>query len=387
MWLSVLIFVVITLILGWTLFGYFIYLFLIGLFNQKKPPVFPEIWPKISIIVPCYNEAGHILEKVKNLKEIDYPPDLLEIVFVDGGSSDNTLGLLKMEITRDKFFRIDVSPKKGKINQLNHILPETKGDIIVNTDVDGLLNKEAIKWIAAEFAQDPSVSVVGAYCYPDDTLDIEHCYWSAQNKSRFLETFAKTSSIVVAQCYAFRKELLKSFPEDVVADDVYVAFLANSSGLKTIYSNLAKAPEIRTPKNYSDFIPHKFRKSNAYLRESLRFVYKLPDMDNFFKMMFVTKIAQQLFLPLAFFSWLFFAGVLITLFRFDIVIIGTLLLLVLLIITNRIFNWVKLPDGLHKYSLWTIIRVYIITNIIVFSTGLSYPFYRQDSSYKRLENK
>ncbi|MFH0807488.1 MAG: hypothetical protein V2A57_03645, partial [Elusimicrobiota bacterium] len=171
------------------------------------------------------------------------------------------------------------------------------------------------------------------------------------------------------------------------ADDVYVAFLANSSGLKTIYSNLAKAPEMRTPKNYSDFIPHKFRKSNAYLRESLRFVYKLPDMDNFFKMMFVTKIAQQLFLPLAFFSWLFFAGVLITLFRFDIVILGTLLLLVLLIITNRIFNWVKLPDGLHKYSLWTIIRVYISTNIIVFSTGLSYPFYRQDSSYKRLENK
>ncbi|OGS17967.1 MAG: hypothetical protein A3J83_07500 [Elusimicrobia bacterium RIFOXYA2_FULL_40_6] len=386
MWLLVLVYVVITLILGWTLFGYFIYLFFIGLFNHKKQPDFPKSWPKISIIVPCYNEAEHILEKIKNLNEIDYPSEMLEIVFVDGGSSDNTLDLLKKEITNKKLYRIVVSPKKGKINQLNYILPEVKGDIIVNTDVDGLLNKEAIKWMAAEFAQDPSVLVVGAYCYPDDTIDIEHCYWSAQNKSRFLETYAKTSSIVVAQCYAFRKELLKSFPEDVVADDVYIAFLANSSGGKTIYSNLAKAPEMRTPKNYADFIPHKFRKSNAYLRESLRFVYKLPEMDNFFKMMFVTKIAQQLFLPLAFFSWLFIAGVLITLFRFDIVIIGALFLLILLVITNRIFNWVKLPDGLHKYSLWTIMRVYIITNIIIFSTGLSYPFYRQDSSYKRLES-
>ena len=301
-------------------------------------------------------------------------------MFVDGNSNDKTIELLE---TYNEFI-IHKCPVNGKINQLNYILPKIYSNIVLITDVDGLLKPNTLKWIAAEFNSNPDASVVGAYCYPINTLEIEHYYWSAQNRGRFLETYAKTSSIVVAQCYAFKNGLLTSFPDDVIADDIYTAFLANTLNKKTIYSYHAIAYETRTPKLYSEFIPHKFRKSNAFLRESLRFLYRLPEMNIYFKLILATKIAQQLLLPLGFLIWIILSGVLLTLYRYDIVIIGAAILFFLFVITSRIFASIILPDGIQKYSLLTIIKGYIMTNIIVLATGLCYPFYNQNSNYKRL---
>ena len=384
MWLLIFIFIIVTLLLSWTLFGYFILIFFIGLFNKRKNPDFPEQMPFMSVVIPCYNEEERIAEKVKNMNELDYPKNLIEIYFIDGGSQDRTIEYLNKEIAGNSVIKLVNCPQKGKINQLNYILPKLKGDIVVNTDVDALLNSEALKWIAAEFAGNPDASVVGAFCYPDETLDIEHYYWSAQNKGRLLETDARSSSMVIAQCYAFKRELLKAFPEDVVADDIYIAFLANTLGGTVIYSRHAMAFETRTPKRYTEFLPHKFRKSNAFLRESLRFVYRLPEMSNYFKMSFLTRVAQQVILPWAFLSWMLIAGILLTLFRYDIVILDALFLAVLFIITSRLFSWMKLPDGKHKYSMMTVIQGYLLTNIIMLSTGISYPYYRQKSDYKRI---
>lgn len=386
MWLLVFIFVFITLMLGWMLFGYFILMYFIGLFKKSQIPSFPEIWPKISIVIPSFNEERDVLAKLQNVRELDYPEERLEIVFADGGSTDQTVKLLEEAIGKDNSFKIIGCPKSGKINQLNYVLPQLKGEIILNTDVDARLNSDALKWICAEFNGSPDTWVVGAYCYPDKTLEVEHYYWSAQNKGRFIESNANSSSIVIAQCYAFRRGLLKAFPDDVIADDIYVPFLSGVLGRNTIYSRYAVATELRTPQNYSDFLTHKFRKSNAFLKESLRFIYRLPEMKPFFKTTFLTRIAQQLFLPWAFLSWMLIAGALLTMLRYDIVIFGFAVLLILFLLTSQIFSMVKLPGERHRYPLLTIIKGYILTNMIMLATALSYPFFRQGSIYPRIND-
>lgn len=384
MWLLEFLFFAMTLLLGWTLFGYLLLIWFVGLFRRRETPVFPTSWPMISVVVPCYNEEGQIIAKMKDIRGLDYPQDRLEVVFADGGSSDRTSELLIAAIGQDEPFRVVRCPRSGKINQLNYVLPQLRGEVIVNTDADARLSPDALKWIAAEFATEPNVYVVGAYCRPADTIEVEKYYWDAQNKGRFLESDAQTSSIVIAQCYAFRRELLNAFPEDVVADDIYVAFLANTLGFRTVYSHHAMAVETRGPNSYAEFLPHKFRKSNAFLRESLRFLYRLPEMSPFCKVMLITRIAQQLLLPWALLWWIVIAGVLVTLFRFDIVALAAAFLVIFLILTSNIFNRVKLPDGPRRYSLITVIKGYILTNMIMLATGLSYPFFRQGSSYARL---
>ncbi|MBU1997326.1 MAG: glycosyltransferase, partial [Candidatus Omnitrophica bacterium] len=340
-------------------------------------------FPMMSLIIPCYNEQDNILEKLKDTRNLEYPKEQLEIIFADGGSEDNTLSLLKKSINEDENIRVINCPKKGKINQVNHVLPGLKGEIIVNSDTDSRLDKLALKWLATEFSVADDIYVVGAYCYPADTIKVEKYYWSAQNRFRLIETDARSSSIVIAQCYAFRKTLLKAFPDDVIADDIYIAFLANSFKKRTIYSRYAKAIETRVPKNYSEFIPHKFRKSNAFLRESLRFLYKLPEMGNFCKVMLLTRISQQLLLPCTLLFWFLLAGTLMTLFRFDLVFFSIIFLSVLLILTSKIFSTVILPEENYKPSIKTIIEGYAITNLILIATGVSYLFYRQESSYRR----
>lgn len=387
MWLLVFLFFIVTVLLGWTLFGYLLFIWFMGLFHRKETPVFPDSWPMLSVIVPCYNEEEQIIAKLEDIRKLDYPRDRLEVVFADGGSRDRTPELLESAIKHDEPYRIIRCPCAGKVNQLNYVLPQLCGEIVVNTDTDARLLADAFKWIAAEFAAAPDVWTVGAYCYPANTLEIEKYYWDTQNKGRFLETDAWTSSIVVAPCYAFRKQLLKAFPEDVVADDIYVAFLANTLGYRTVYSRRAIATETRGPQKYTDFLPHKFRKSNAFLRESLRFLYRLPEMNPFCKMMFITRTAQQLLLPWAMVLWILIAGSLLTLFRFDIVLLDMIFLGILLILANRVIAWVKLPGKPPHHPVATIVKGYLLTTLIMLSTGLSYSFFRQGSSYARLAKK
>ena len=388
MWLLIFLFFGMTFVLGWTLFGYLIFVWSIGLFRGRSRPPFPSEWPSMSVIVPCYNEESGILEKLEDIRGQDYPRYRLEVVFVDGGSSDRTIEILSAALKDDAVCRIETCSGNGKVSQINHVLPRLRGEIVVNSDADSRLSSDALKWIAAEFAANSDVWVVGAYCRPDDNaLEVEKYYWSAQNKGRFMETDARTSSIVIAQCYGFRRELLSAFPDDVVADDIYIALLANSQRHIVVYSRYATAVETRCPTSYSEFLPHKFRKSNAFLRETLRFLYVLPEMGPFCRMVLLTRIAQQLLLPLLGFFWLLVAGVLLTLFRFDIVIIGSVLLVALFVVTSWVIAFVRLPAGTGRHSLLTMVKGYVLTNLILFGTAVSYPFFRQGSCYTRLETE
>ncbi len=387
MWLLYFLFTSVTLLIGWLLFGYFLYLWMVGRLNSQADLEFPQKWPFISIIVPCLNEEKQIADKIKNLKALDYPRDRLEIVIADGGSSDQSLEIITSEISEDRIFRIEHCPAKGKINQLNFAIQALQGDIILNTDMDSRLSSDALKWICAEFNRSDQIKVVGAYCCPANTLDVEQYYWAAQNKGRFIENDSYASTIVIAQCYAFKKELLQQFPTDVVADDIYVAFLANTRGFKTVYSRLAKAVETRSPANYYEFIPHKFRKSNAFLRETIRFLYRLPEMPSRWKLMLVTRCFQQLLLPWVTVFWMMLGCSLFFLFQFDVVFFGNLFLGSGLLLTSWVFKSIELPDGKSDFSLPIILKGFSLTLMIMLLTGLTYPFFQQGSDYRRLSSE
>ena len=52
--------------------------------------------PKLSIIIPCYNEAGNIPLLIKSINNV-YIPDT-EIILVDNGSTDDTADVLLKEL-------------------------------------------------------------------------------------------------------------------------------------------------------------------------------------------------------------------------------------------------------------------------------------------------
>ena len=160
MWLLILIFLIVTAILGWTMFGYFIFVWFLGLLRSKTEPVPPASWPMVTIIIPCFNEEGQILSKIKNTQKLEYPKDRMEVILADGGSDDGTVRLLTDAVRDDEHVRIIHCSQPGKIHQLNEALSLAHGEIIVNTDVDAQLSVDTIQWIAAEFARADDVWVV-----------------------------------------------------------------------------------------------------------------------------------------------------------------------------------------------------------------------------------
>jgi len=385
MWVLTSFFAVCTLALVWLCAGYFAILRFASFVRRRPTPAVPSELPVLSVVVPCYNEADLIVEKLENLLASDYPAEKLEIVFVDGGSTDQTVSRLEAALPPNRGIRISRSPRKGKIQQLNHVLPTLSGRYIVVTDADGRMRRDALKWLAAEFALDQEVWVVGAYSHAPSAIWRDRCFWDSQNRGRLIESDASSSSIVIATCYAFRQEMLAEFPEDVVADDVYAGFLCNALGHRVVYSRHALVEEMRGPGHISEFLSHKFRKNNAFLRESLRFLYRLPEMTGFGKMMLLTRIGQQLLLPWAAGLWLLIALTLLTLGRLDLLVIAVTALSLAILVASRAFESVDVPKGTSaRFNLYRQGLVLCETLFVLCAAALSYPFFRQNSSYSRL---
>jgi cellulose synthase/poly-beta-1,6-N-acetylglucosamine synthase-like glycosyltransferase len=250
--------------------------------------------------------------------------------------------------------------------------------------VDAFLKKNSLIELVREFQSDPKVMVVGAMVFPQDALAEEVQYWKVQNQIRILESQACSSSIVIANCYAFRRGLIKSFPEDVVADDIYIPFYANSKGFRTVYSPNVVTYERRAPRTMSDLIKHKFRKANAWMIETLRFLYQLPKLNPFWKMIFLTKAFQLLGLP-----WFLLAFLLMTislgfLSQYKLILWLLGILLVSLWVAHSLIASVKLPEEKAGNNILLELKMFLIMTSLLLFSAVAYPFYKQNSKYQKL---
>lgn len=383
MWILIFLFFFSVLTLGWVLFGYYIWLFLLSILRKKTPALTDlKEYPPISLIVTLYNEEDFIQRKIENIKNLDYPEDKLQVILVDANSSDKTKE--KAEEMKAPNMELINASIPGKINQLNLGLKHARGEIIFVSDADGLMSRNSIKEALKEFNRSSDIYVTGIYSYPKSSYNIDRYYWLAQNKGRILETQAFTSSIVVAVCYSFRKKLLDEFPHDVIADDIYISYLANSLNYRVAYIDRCHAEELRGPRNLKDFLSHKYRKSNAFLRESLRFLYRAQEMNPIWRVIFLTKIAQMVLSPWLFAFYIILGGSLISLGRWDVFMLGSLFLMILLIVARKFFTLVRSRRKEH-FPFSVMIRSFLLSIFILFAAGVSFVFFKQDSRYRKID--
>jgi len=92
---------------------------------------------KISVIVPCYNEEANIKLFYDELKKVLKKTKIeLELIFVDDGSSDNTLLEIK-KLSKDPSVNyLTFSRNFGKEAAMYAGLKESTGDYITTMDVD-----------------------------------------------------------------------------------------------------------------------------------------------------------------------------------------------------------------------------------------------------------
>lgn len=183
--------------------------------------------PKISILVPTYNESSIIHFKLQNLKIMDYPKELLQIVVVDSESTDKTISIVKDFVTRHPEINIDVVEDtlgKGKSSALNLALGYCKGDVVIVSDADCFWPRD-ILLRTLPFLADPSV---GAISGPKLLLNIrqslatksEDAYLNSMNLLKLGESKTGSTLLFEGGFSAYKKGVLDSFdPYDTGSDD------------------------------------------------------------------------------------------------------------------------------------------------------------------------
>ena len=102
--------------------------------------------PNVSIVMPVYNEENVISRKIREITELDYPAEKLEVLSVNDCSTDCTLNMLEREksLARAKW-KILNNPQRVGTNACYNIgIGQATGDFILTTDADVTLDKEAL---------------------------------------------------------------------------------------------------------------------------------------------------------------------------------------------------------------------------------------------------
>jgi cellulose synthase/poly-beta-1,6-N-acetylglucosamine synthase-like glycosyltransferase len=123
--------------------------------------------PSVSIIIAARNEEHGIRQCMDALIGLSYPPDLLEILIVNDGSSDRTGEIVREYCMRFKHVRLhDAVPGsgnlKGKANAVAQGIELSNGEILMFTDADCAV---PVGWVeeTVKYYIDPTVGVVAGF--------------------------------------------------------------------------------------------------------------------------------------------------------------------------------------------------------------------------------
>lgn len=88
----------------------------------------------LTVICPIYNEEQYIVECMESILRQDYPKDELEVIFVDGMSTDGTRALVADYAAKYPFIHLLDNPKRIVPTALNTAIRVAKGDLVARID-------------------------------------------------------------------------------------------------------------------------------------------------------------------------------------------------------------------------------------------------------------
>lgn len=251
-------------------FGYIIALIIARSLKKREWPE-SESWPEIAIIVPTLNEEKLILDKLDNVRKIDYPESRFEVVVIDGGSNDLTIARIQAEIEKGKKVRlVRLEGVRRKVHQVNHALAHLPQDILVFTDADARLEPNCVRRLVGLLSSDPQLAIAGATVVPGSPLLEEKIHWRLLNFLWWLEGEVFSSAGFSGVCYALRKSGAVMINSGALTEDIFLALAVRARGWRVRTCPAARAIELRAPGTAKELFQYRRRRGSGYLTELMR---------------------------------------------------------------------------------------------------------------------
>ncbi len=235
--------------LGAVYVGYPALLFLLTRVRRSPGPAWggESTPPTVTLFVPAHNEEDVIEAKIRNVLELDYPPDRLEVRVISDGSTDRTCEVARAAIESGspeahKQVRIvERTTRTGKTVALSESVPESSAAILVFTDANAMFRRDALRRLVAHFS-DPHVGLVcGRLLYREGPAG-EGLYWRYEDAIKRFEGELGRLLVANGSIYAMRRELFRPMPGSV-ADDFVSPLNVAKAGYRVEYDRDAIAEE------------------------------------------------------------------------------------------------------------------------------------------------
>lgn len=233
---------------AWTYVGYPLFIMLLARWRPRHHQQ-ADTLPTVSLIIPAYNEESVIGQKLENALALDYPPEQMEIIVVADGSTDRTV-----EIAggfADHGVRLLFQPeRRGKIAAMNRAAPYARGEILVFSDANAMLDPRSLRALVRNFA-DPQVGCVSGEKRIGTDRRVqaqgESLYWRYESGIKRAESLVNTSIGAVGEFFAIRRELYHPLREDSIIEDFVLSMQLVMEGWRVIYEPEAVAWEEASP--------------------------------------------------------------------------------------------------------------------------------------------
>lgn len=219
--------------LAYTTLGYPLLIVLIGSLRRRVQHR-AEIRPRVSLIIPCYNEGETLRRKIANSLALTYPKDQLEIIVVSDGSQDSP-GDIVRQFPDPVLKFLELPERRGKHHAQMIARDASSGEVLVFSDASVQLDAQALERIVSNFA-DASVGCVSS---EDDVVSEgssglgERLYVRVEMWLRRMEASAGSLVGVSGSFFAARRSLCERW-HPAQSSDFFLPLHCVQQGLRTV---------------------------------------------------------------------------------------------------------------------------------------------------------
>lgn len=205
-----------------------------------------DVTPGVSLIIPAYNEEGMIAQKMNNSLGLDYPAQNLEIIVVSDGSTDRTNEAV-CPFCRHGVHLVILNSNQGKSSAQNRGVAAAEGDVLVLTDANVMLGREAVSKLVANLADDSVGCVVGKVRYlnqaDSSVSEGEGLYWRYELFLREKESEVGNFAMASGPIMAIRRNLFQPL-DPHVGEDFVLPMQTVMAGYRVVYEPEALSEEV-----------------------------------------------------------------------------------------------------------------------------------------------
>lgn len=201
--------------------------------------------PMVSVLVVAHNEEAFMQARLENLLALEYPRDRVEFVVASDGSTDRTNEIVRRFASQGVSLR-EISSRGGKTAALNEVIPSLRGDIVVLSDANTMMEPTAVRQMVRWFAAADIGVVCGRLVLTDPVTgtNVDGLYWRyetflKQREHRLGGLLGANGAI-----YAIRRHLFVPLRPGTIVDDFVIPLAARlRSGCRIVYDDTAVAFE------------------------------------------------------------------------------------------------------------------------------------------------